>query len=105
MLIFVLTLKDQNNQYQFLNTYNPFIIKINKAVEVKKYWYPDNFPPKENCRPVRVVVWAKVRVSFRLGGNQIIAHKEKCPPSLVSVRFGLGLVMGLRVNFPWGQFS
>ena len=51
------------------------------------------------------MVWAKVRVSFRLGGNQTIAHKEKCPPSLVSVRFGLGLVMGLGgVIFLGGSF-
>ena len=34
MLIFVLAFKDQKNQYLFLNTYNLFISRINKAVEV-----------------------------------------------------------------------
>ena len=45
---------------------------------------------KENCLPVRVGVWVKVRVGFRVGGNQRIA-----PP--VSVR------VWLRVR--GGQFS
>ena len=26
-------------------------------------------PPEENCLPVRVGIWAKVRVSFRVGGQ------------------------------------
>ena len=41
--------------------------------------------------PVRVGVWVKVRVSFRVGGNQTIALEEKCP--LVRVR------VWVRVNF------
>ena len=26
-------------------------------------------PPEENCPPVRVVVWVKVRINFRVGGQ------------------------------------
>ena len=37
LLIFVLTFKDQKNQYLFLNTFDDFISKINKVMEVKKY--------------------------------------------------------------------
>ena len=38
----------------------------------------------ENCPPGRVAVWVKVRVSFRVGGNQAIAPEENC--SSVRVR-------------------
>ena len=56
------------------------------------------FPLKENCLPVRVGVLVKVRVSFRVGGNQTIAPEENCPPVRVRV--------WLRVSFGvGGQFS
>ena len=53
--------------------------------------------PVENCLLVTVAIWVKVRVSFRLGGNQAIAPEEKCPRLMLG--FGLELVLG------WGQFS
>ena len=100
MPIFVLTFKDQKNQYLFVNTYNGFISEINKVTEVKKYWYPDN------CPPVRVGVWVKVRVSFRVGAvgcNQTIASKENCPPvrvrSWLRVSFGVGEQFSLGAIF------
>ena len=36
-------------------------------------------PPKESCPSVRVGVWIKIRVSFRVGNNQTISPKENCP--------------------------
>ena len=51
--------------------------------------------PEENCRPVRVVVWVKVRVSFRVEDKQTIAPEENCPPVRVRV--------WVRVSFEvWG---
>ena len=53
-------------------------------------------PPEENCPPpVKVRVWIKVKVSFRVGNNQTIAPAENLPR--------LGIVLGLGANFPWGQ--
>ena len=66
--------------------------------------YPDNCPPRKIAPPVRVVVWIKVRVSFRVrGGGSCLASEENYP--LVRVRFGLGFVLGLEGggNFPRGQ--
>ena len=61
-------------------------------------WVSGQLSPKENCPPVRVGVLVKVRVSFRVGGNQTIAPEENCLPasvrSWVRVSFGVG-----------GQFS
>ena len=48
--------------------------------------YPNNCPtpphphPEENCPPVRVGVWVKVRVSFRVGGQPENCPREKLPP-------------------------
>ena len=39
--------------------------------------------------PVRVGVWVKVRVSFRVRGNQAIVPETNCP--LSGLGFGLGL--------------
>ena len=110
MLVFALTFKDQKNQYLFLNTYNGFISKINKAMEVKKFWYLDNCPPRKLPPPPRfgpgVGVWAKVRVSFRVGGQPDNWFRRKFPPPLwLGLGFGLGLVLGLGGSFPRGQFS
>ena len=110
LLVFVLTFKDQKNQYLFLNTYNGFISKINKAMEVKKFWYLDNCPPRKLPPPPRfgpgVGVWAKVRVSFRVGGQPDNWFRRKFPPPLwLGLGFGLGLVLGLGGSFPRGQFS
>ena len=52
-MIFALTFKDEKNQYLFLNTHNGFISKINKAMEVKKYWYPDNYPLRKIASQLR----------------------------------------------------
>ena len=38
--------------------------------------YPDNCPSEENCPPVTVGIWVKIRVSFRVGGNQTIVSEE-----------------------------
>ena len=56
--------------------------------------------PEENCPPVRVGVWVKVKVGFRVGGgdNQTIALEKNCPSVRVRV--------WLRVSFGGvGQFS
>ena len=55
-------------------------------------------PPEENCPPVRVGVWVKVRDSFRGGGNQTIVPEKKCPP----VRFRVWLWVSLFLLFFWG---
>ena len=49
---------------------------------------------------VRVGVWAKVRISFRVGGNQTIAPEENCPPVRVGVKFRVSFGLG-----GGGQFS
>ena len=50
--------------------------------------------PEENCPLVRVGVWVKVRVRFRVGGDQTIALDKSCPPVRarvwVRVSFGVG---------------
>ena len=51
--------------------------------------------PQGKLPPVKVGVWIKVRVSFRVGGNQKIAHDGNCPP--VTVR------IWLRVSFGVGE--
>ena len=51
--------------------------------------------PQGKLPLVRVGVWIKVRVSFRVGGNQKIAHDGNCPP--VTVR------IWLRVSFGVGE--
>ena len=48
--------------------------KIGKIMLISK-WYP------ENCPPVRVGVWVKVRVSFRVG-----VQPDKCPRGKLSPR-------------------
>ena len=44
--------------------------------------------------PVRVGVWVKVRVSFRVGGNQKIAPKENGSPVRVRVWFRFSFAVG-----------
>ena len=64
-------------------------------------------PPEENCPPpVRVGVLVKARVSFRIGGGGQTDNypRRKIAPCL-ELGFGLGLVLGLGDNFPWGQLS
>ena len=82
LLVFVLTFKDQKNQYLFLNTYNGFISKINKAMEVKKYWYPDNCPPRKIPAPPQLKLGFGPRCGLvlGLGGNQTIGPEKKGPP-------------------------
>ena len=50
--------------------------------------------PEENCPLVRVGVWVKVRVRFRVWGDQTIALDKSCPPVRarvwVRVSFGVG---------------
>ena len=65
-------------------------------------------PPEENCSPVRVGVWVKVRFSFRVGGleqlgSRTIAPEENCP--LVRVRACLRVSFAVGGNFPRGQLS
>ena len=57
--------------------------------------YPDNCPPRKIPPLVRVGVWVKVRVSFRVGGaTRQSPHEENCPPVRVGVwlriSFGVG---------------
>ena len=51
-------------------------------------------PCEENYLLVRIGVWVKVRVSFRVGGNQTIAPEENCAP--VRVRGWLRVSFGVR---------
>ena len=55
-------------------------------------------PPRKIDPSVRVGVWVKVRVNFRVGGAARQLHPRKIAPRL-GFGFGLGLVLGL------GQFS
>ena len=64
--------------------------------------------PEENCSPVRVGVWVKVRVSFRVGeleqlGSRTIVPEENCP--LVRVMACLRVSFAIGGNFPRGQLS
>ena len=57
--------------------------------------YPDNCPPRKIPPLVRVGVWVKVRVSFRVGGWSDNCPREKLPPPVmarvwVRVSFGVG---------------
>ena len=61
-------------------------------------------PPEENCSPVRLGVWAKVRVSFRVGGPTRQLSPRKIVPEL-GLAVVLGLILGLRGNFPRRQLS
>ena len=91
--------RKSNNFYQVRQAH---VKKCDFEVVQKVSW---QLPPEENCPPpppppVRVVVWIKVRVSFRVrGGGSCLASEENYP--LVRVRFGLGFVLGLG----GGQFS
>ena len=64
-------------------------------------------PPEENCPLVRVRVWVKLRVSFKVVSNQTIAPEKNCsPPLLLGLMFALGLVLELvGDNFPPAQLS
>ena len=41
--------------------------------------YTDNCPPRKIAPPVRVGVWIKVRVSFRVGGQPDYCHRGRLP--------------------------
>ena len=83
--------------YSFQKFYSSFSQSLLQYCETASQGYPDNCPPKENCPPVRVGLWFKVRNSFRVGDNQTITPEENCPP--VGLGFGLGLVLGLAAVF------
>ena len=40
----------------------------------------EQLPPEENCPPVKVGVWVKVRVSFSVGGQPDNCLQGKLPP-------------------------
>ena len=52
---------------------------------------------------VRVGVCVKVRISFRVGGNQTIAPEDNCSP--VRVRVWVRVSFGVGSNFPRVQLS
>ena len=54
--------------------------------------------PEEKCPPVRVGVWVKVRISFRVGGQPDNYPRWKLLPPWLGLEFMLGLVLG------WGSF-
>ena len=56
-------------------------------------------PPEENCPPVKVGVWVKVRISFRGGGNQTIVPEKKFPPVRIRVWLRVSLFL---FCFFWG---
>ena len=56
-------------------------------------------PPRKIVRPVRVRVWVKVSVSFRVGGQPDNCPRGKWPPVRVRVIFEVGG----EGNFPRGQ--
>ena len=67
--------------------YSFFYYIFNVCVSLTRY--PDNYPRgKSPPPPVMVGAWVKVRVSFRVGGNQTIASEDNC--LAVSVSFGVG---------------
>ena len=64
-------------------------------------------PPRKIAPPpptVRVGLWVKVRVSFRVGGTT-----RQLPPRKIVLQLGLGLALGLVLrlgsNFLQGQLS
>ena len=73
------------------------LIFVNRVIESVSGQLPPPPPPppEENCPPVRVGVCVKVRVNFRVGGNQTIAPQ-------LGFGFGLGLVLGLGAIFLGG---
>ena len=61
-------------------------------------------PPEENCPPVKVGVWVKVRISFGVGATRQLSSKKNFPR--LGLGFGLGLVCFCFVFFGgWVQFS
>ena len=63
-------------------------------------------PPDENCPQVRVGVWVKVRVTFRVGGQPDNCPRRKLlPPPRLGLEFWLGLILGMVGNFTRGQLS
>ena len=58
-------------------------------------------PPKENCPSVEVGIWAKVRVSFRVGGQPGNWARGKLSPP-VRVRVWLGVSFGVGGHFSSG---
>ena len=58
--------------------------------------------PRKIARRLGIGVWVKVRVSFRVGGNQTIAIVENWPLVKVRVSFGVG---GRGDKFPRGQLG
>ena len=93
-------------------SFKDYIFKDTKAICLKCVDYmkicfkmvSGQLPPEENSPLVRVGVWVKVRVSFRVGGgNHTIAPEEPFPR--LRLGFGLGLVLRLGDNFPRGKLS
>ena len=84
--------------YSFQKFYSSFSQSLLQYCETASQGYPDNCPPKENCPPVRVGLWFKVRNSFRVGDNQTITPEENCPPG--RVRVWLRISFGIGSSFP-----
>ena len=72
--------------------------------ESSKIKVSGQLPLKENCLPVRVGVWVKVRISFGVGCNQTIALEEKCPQLVLGAivlepKIKLFYIMLLKLQF------
>ena len=63
------------------------------------FFHAVEIAPEENCSPVKAVVWVKVRVTVRVGGQS-----DNCrPPPPVRLRGWVSVSFGLGAIFLWGN--
>ena len=69
--------------------------------------YPDNCPPRKNATWLGLGFWSRLRLVLGQGGGDQRTRQlslKKIVPQL-GLQFGIGLVLRLGGNFPWGQLS
>ena len=77
---------------------------FSSVVSLTKYLDNCPLPPlKESCPTVRVWVWVKIRVSFRIEGQPDNCPEENCPP--VIVRVWVRVSFGVGGQFSSGELS